>query len=87
MHWYRQERADNDEWHDQNADTQLVAHGYWSLCLAEDRQQWRLVLLEQNESLDEVIAEHCERLFDTEADAKRFAADCEQRGEIGAGTS
>lgn len=41
----------DDEPRDQNADTALVAHGYWSLGPESDGQ-WSVVLVEQDEHLD-----------------------------------
>lgn len=79
MHWYQQDPCDVEGWHDQNADTELLPHGYWALSLAEDRQNWTLCLWEQNEDLDEIIDEPYTGTFPTEADAKAFALDCETR--------
>ncbi|MBU8838967.1 hypothetical protein [Mycolicibacterium goodii] len=79
MHWYQQDPLDVEGWHDQNADTGLLPHGYWALSLAEDRLHWRLRLWEQNEALDEIINEPYLGTFPTEAAAKAFADDCEHR--------
>lgn len=83
MHWYQEDPLDIDGLCDQNADTMLVPHGYWSLGLAEDRHRWRLTLLEQSEGLDEVIAEPFTGDFSTEAEAKQFAEESERRRGLG----
>lgn len=82
MHWYHIDPGDTEGFHDQNADTVLVPHGYWSLCLAENRSDWRLTLIEQNEALDEIIAEPYTGVFPTEVAAKRFAESCDAGGAI-----
>jgi hypothetical protein len=82
MHWYQQDPCDGEGWHDQNADTGLVAHGYWALSLSDDRQNWTLRLWEQNEDLDEIIDEPYKGSFPSEAEAKAFALQCETRGAV-----
>ncbi len=82
MHWYQQDPCDVEGWHDQNADTALLAHGYWALSLAEDRRNWTLRLWEQNADLDEIIDEPYIGTFPTEADAKAFALHCETQGAV-----
>ncbi|MDV3306833.1 hypothetical protein K7Z75_24730 [Mycobacterium avium subsp. hominissuis] len=78
MHWYEQE--DCEEFGDQNADTTLVPHGYWSLCRTDDHAEWRLTLLEQSDDLSEIIAEPYTGTFPSETDAKCFAAEREALG-------
>lgn len=47
------EAADSDEPGDQNADSELVDHGYWSLGPARDG--WGVELIEQDEELEEIF--------------------------------
>jgi hypothetical protein len=47
------ESAETDEPGDQNADTERVAHGYWSLGPTHDGQ-WGVELIEQDENLVEI---------------------------------
>lgn len=82
MRWYREDHFDSEGLRDQNADTGLVPQGYWSLCLADDGRHWRMTLLEQNEGLDEVIAEPFTGDFLSETEAKQFAEESEVRGYI-----
>lgn len=82
MRWYVIDPIDSEHWCDQNADTNLMPHGYWSLSLAENRQQWHLRLWEQNADLDEIVAEPYNNRFASEAEAKQFAQTCEARGAL-----
>jgi len=77
MRWYPQDPADTEGWHDQNADTDLLPHGYWVLSLADDRQNWSLRLCEQSPDLGEIIDEPFTATFPTEDAAKAFARQCE----------
>jgi hypothetical protein len=63
--------AGTDEPGDQNADSTLVAHGYWSLGPEVDGR-WVVELIEQNEDLEEVGGAHL-GYFDTEGAAKDAA--------------
>ena len=60
----------DDEPRDQNADTALLPHGYWSLG-PEDRKRWSVVLIEQDCHLDEIRYWRWD--FSSEASAKAYA--------------
>jgi hypothetical protein len=63
--------AGTDEPRDQNADTALVEHGYWSLGPASDGA-WSVELVEQNDDLT-VIGHPVSLHRATEAEAKLAA--------------
>jgi hypothetical protein len=59
--------------HDQNADTLVVAHGYWSLG-PNDPDTWSVELIAQDEDLDEIVTDSVHLgHFPTEAAAKDAA--------------
>lgn len=68
----------DDEPGDQNADSERVEHGYWSLG-PDGRGQWTVELIEQNADLDEITSGGVHLgAFDTE-DAAKAAADVYER--------
>lgn len=77
----RWENAHNDhERGDQNADSELVAHGYWSLG-GPDNGRWHVELIAQNEHLDIVPSGGVDLgSFATEAEAKAAAQAVEDIG-------
>lgn len=67
----------DEEPRDQNADTGLVAHGYWSLG-PDAGESWSVTLVEQNEYLD--VTFEWQWNGATEADVKRIAEGLEVAG-------
>lgn len=69
----------DDEPRDQNADTGLLAHGYWSLGPEAD-ETWSVVLIEQDATLAEIF--HWRWDFEGEQEAKAYAEQVEAYGRV-----
>lgn len=69
--------AGNDGHRDQNASTQLVEHGFWSL--GDNCDGWTIELVVQDEDLNDVEYNHRAKLL-TEVLAKAHAQEIEDNG-------
>jgi hypothetical protein len=67
----------DEEPRDQNADTALVDHGYWSMGPESDNE-WSLTLIEQNPDLEEIFL--WEWRAPDEPTAKQLAKEAEAAG-------